>query len=29
VPPSLRGAGITLLVAGTMALAFMGFAGMI
>jgi electron transport complex protein RnfA len=29
VPRSLRGAGITLLVAGTMALAFMGFAGMI
>ncbi|MDP2360418.1 MAG: RnfABCDGE type electron transport complex subunit A [bacterium] len=29
VPPSLRGAGITLLVAGIMALAFMGFAGMI
>lgn len=29
VPRSLRGAGITLLVAGTLALAFMGFAGMI
>ena len=28
VPRSLRGAGITMIVAGTMALAFMGFAGM-
>ncbi|GAB4222730.1 MAG: electron transport complex subunit RsxA [Acidobacteriota bacterium] len=27
VPPSLRGAGITLLVAGIMAMAFMGFTG--
>ncbi|HPR62986.1 MAG TPA: electron transport complex subunit RsxA [Thermoanaerobaculia bacterium] len=29
VPQSLRGAGITLLVAGILALAFMGFAGLI
>jgi Na+-translocating ferredoxin:NAD+ oxidoreductase subunit A len=29
VPESLKGAGITMIVAGTMALAFMGFAGMI
>ena len=29
VPASLKGAGITMIVAGTMALAFMGFAGMI
>lgn len=28
VPRALRGAGITLIVAGTLALAFMGFAGM-
>ncbi len=28
VPRTLRGAGITLIVAGTLALAFMGFAGM-
>lgn len=29
VPPGLEGAGITLIVAGIMALAFMGFSGMI
>jgi Na+-translocating ferredoxin:NAD+ oxidoreductase subunit A len=29
VPVALKGAGITMIVAGTMALAFMGFAGMI
>ncbi len=29
VPMPLKGAGITMIVAGTMALAFMGFAGMI
>ncbi len=29
VPVTLRGAGITMIVAGSMALAFMGFAGMI
>lgn len=29
VPTSLRGAGITMIVAGIMAMAFMGFAGMI
>ena len=29
IPPGLRGPGITMLIAGLMALAFMGFAGMI
>lgn len=29
VPPALEGAGITIVVAGTMAMAFMGFAGMV
>ena len=29
VPPGLEGAGITLIIAGMMALAFMGFSGMI
>lgn len=29
IPPGLRGAGITMIIAGLMAFAFMGFAGMI
>ncbi|MDD2405488.1 MAG: Rnf-Nqr domain containing protein, partial [Sphaerochaetaceae bacterium] len=29
VPPGLEGAGITLVIAGFMAMAFMGFSGMI
>jgi Na+-transporting NADH:ubiquinone oxidoreductase subunit E len=29
IPPGLEGAGIALIIAGMMALAFMGFSGMI